>query len=92
MISLKLENKEKLQFKYLLPNQGSLKSLDLVERILKKVEIKEGFEGIENIDFDEEEINFLEQMIYFLDQQQQINFNSLSLVRKILNLKGDLNV
>jgi len=86
MIALELINNEKLQFQYLLPSQGSFLELELVEGILKKVEeIDNGLE--DQIIFEKNEIEFLIRSISFLDQQKMLNLQSLSLIRKILNLK-----
>ena len=79
---------ERLNLQYILPVQGSLETLELVEKIVSKCKINEtkDLETIE-IDFDETEIEFIQDMINFLDSQKRLSLQALSLIRKILNIK-----
>jgi len=89
MIAIELTIEEILNFQYILPVQGSLKTLELVEKILSKVAIKDNNEKIKTVNFEEHEIIFLKENIIFLDNQKKLGFQSLSLIKKILNTKGD---
>ena len=80
---LNLTANEITQFRYILPIQGSLQTLDFVQNILDKIKIDDLDEN-KDIDFEKEEIDFLIQMIKFLDQEQKLMFESLSLIHKIL--------
>ena len=94
MISLDLTYKEILQFQHILPVQGSFRALEMVEKILKKIEIekiKEASEEIKKIVFEENEILFLQDMISFLDEQKKLSFSSFSLIKKILDKKEITN-
>jgi hypothetical protein len=91
MIFLELTYQERLQFSNILPTKGSLDTLTLVENILKKVKI-ENVKDVQSkdllkIEFETEEIDFLIEIINFLNSNGQLNFASLSLIRKILNIK-----
>jgi hypothetical protein len=90
---IQLTNNEILQFQYILPVQGSLSTLELVEKILNKVKFLDkkeiGSQSIREVDFDEKEIFFITEMINILDENQQLRYDSLSLVKKILKEKGD---
>lgn len=89
MISVELKGNEQLQFQFILPVQGSLKTLELVEKILDKCKINDiDLEKILKVDFEEFEIKFIKEMIDYLDKKQQIRFESLSLIKKIMNIKG----
>jgi hypothetical protein len=87
MISISLTGFERSQFQYVIPVQGSLKTLELVDNILKKIKINEikDNNAIEDIDFNEDEINFLIQSIKYLDQNNKLTYSSLTLVKKVLN-------
>lgn len=74
---------ERLQFQYLLPVQGNLKTLELVDNILKKLNITEDEEEREFI-FEIEEVQFLQDCIKILDQNNKLSFQSLSVIRKIM--------
>lgn len=91
MITLELTPKERVQFHAILPATGSIKTLETVERILNIIKINEVKEVVsDNIvpfEFSKDDINFLRTVISALDQAQQISFQALSLVRKILNIK-----
>lgn len=83
---LELSSHERLQFQYILPVQGSLRTLELVEKILDKVKISDvqNIDSNKKIDFDKNESGIMVDMIHFLDQNQQLNIQSLSLIHKIL--------
>ena len=88
MISIELTGNERLQFQYILPVQGSIKTLELTEKIWQKCQVNESdLNLISEIKFEENEIKFIKDMIKFLDENQKLNFSSLSLIRKIL--KGE---
>lgn len=91
MIVLDLTGNERIQFQYILPVQGSLQTLELVEKILEKVKINDvkDMNEITKIKFEEIEFNFIKEMIKYLDSQKQLNYSSLSLLRKILNRKQE---
>jgi hypothetical protein len=74
------------QFGYILPVQGSIQTLELVQSILDKV----GSLNVENltIDFSKEEISFMITMIDVFDKNQQLTLSSLSLIKKILKEKN----
>ena len=74
---------ERLQFQYLLPVQGNLKTLELVDNILKKLNITEDEDEREFI-FEIEEVQFLQDCIKILDQNNKLSFQSLSVIRKIM--------
>ena len=74
---------ERNQIKFLLPMKGDLQTLELVEKILDKTVKDKNEEEIE-IYFDIKEIEFLKSMISILDKCQNLNFQSLSLIKKIL--------
>ena len=78
-----LSVRERLQFQYLLPVQGNLKTLELVDNILKKLNIIED-EGEREFIFEIEEIQFLQDCIKILDQNNKLSFQSLSVIRKIM--------
>lgn len=78
------------QVQFLLPIQGNLKTLELVQQILDKANISEEDRGNEierEIVFSDEEIIFLRNMIMILDESQKLSFSCLSLIKKILNYK-----
>lgn len=87
---MELTEKEKFQIQYLLPVQGSLKTLEQVESIMKKINLRpEDAESeiICSLDLTPEELGFLREMIGVLDQSQKISLQMLPVVRKILNNK-----
>ena len=91
MIPLKLNRKEIDKIQYILLIQGSLEQLELVEKIFKKINVDRNEKGEDfKIDFDISEIKFMKIMIDVLDKNKQLYLESLSLVRKILNIKGDI--
>lgn len=85
-----LTKEEIVQFQYILPVQGSLESLELVESILEKTGMNtiQDSDGDKDVDFTDKELTFIKDMIFYLDSQKKLNFQSLSLIKKILN-KGD---
>lgn len=89
MITLELTGNERLQFHFILPAKGSLDTLEKIERILtiiKSNDVKE-IENIEKFEFSKDDITFLKTVISILDQSQNLSFQSLSLIRKIMNIK-----
>lgn len=83
MKKLELSKEEILQFQYLLPVQGDLKTLELVEGIINKVKIEN--EDAKVVDFENSELLLMYNFIMFLDSQKTLSFQSLKLIRKILN-------
>lgn len=81
---MKLTVQERLQFQYLLPVQGSFKTLELVEKIIQKVNIKELEEPEREFIFEIEEIEILQDSIKTLDQACKLSFQSLPVIRKIM--------
>lgn len=94
MICIELTGKECLQFQYILPVQGSLSTLEMVEGILEKVSIKDksNIDDFRTIEFSRIEVDFIESMINILNVQQNLRFESLSLIKKFLKLKETENV
>lgn len=90
-MKLDLTYKEILQFQYILPVQGSLSTLKLVKSIIDKIKIDTNDESDKTIEFEQIESELLYNSIMFLDSQQKLNFQSLSLINKILENydKGD---
>lgn len=82
MIAIELTENERLQFQYILPAQGSLQTLELVEQILEKIKING------DVEFSDIEIKFIIDCIQYLDNQKQLTISSLSLIKKILKI-GD---
>ena len=89
---LKLNVSERIQFQYILPVQGNFKALELVDSITNKVQVSDkdlsGENEIDNekeveFNFSDEEIKFISESIDILDQHGKLNFQSLSLIRKI---------
>ena len=76
---LKLSIEEIKQIRYILPVQGNIKTLELVQKILDKTEADS-----EELEFDNQETELLKNMILYLDQNQKINLSLLSLIQKIL--------
>lgn len=95
MIKLELTKKERLQFQYILPFQGSLITLEMVNSILKKIESEKieniEVEEIKSFEFEDSEVKMMKEMIYFLDREKKLYFQSLSLIRKILEIDGAKN-
>jgi hypothetical protein len=85
---IELTGNERLQFQTILPIQGDLKTLELVDSILSKVKINDINDIKSNdeqeFDFNDEESGLMQKMIKILDSQQQLQFTSLSLVKKII--------
>ena len=79
-----LNVEERIQFQYILPVQGNLKSLELVDSITNKLKIKDEKENEREFIFEIEEIQFLQDCIKILDQNNKLNFGSLSVIRKIM--------
>lgn len=75
---------ERLQFQYLLPVQGNLKALELVDSISKKIYVEDEKETEREFIFEIEEIQLLQTCIKALDQNNKLNFGSLSVIRKIM--------
>jgi hypothetical protein len=73
-------NEEREQFQNILPAQGNLKTLELVDSILKKVSEGEGKE----IEFSNLEISLLTISISTLDRQCSICLSSLPLIKKLM--------
>lgn len=88
---LDLTNNERLNFQYILPSKGSFKTLETIERILDIIKIQEVKETEDektvSFEFKKEDIDFLKEVISVLDQNQSLTFQSLSLIRKIMNTK-----
>ena len=82
MINIELTIEEKKQFQYILPIQGSIMALEMVENILLKLN-----GDLNIVEFEEEEYTFIVDMIMFLDNQKKLHFQSLSLIKKFLNTK-----
>jgi|WetSurMetagenome_2_1015567.scaffolds.fasta_scaffold01018_2 hypothetical protein len=73
---------ERENFKFILPVQSDIKSIELVVRILDKIKFDE--KENQEINFDEDEILFLKDTINYLDKTKKIFLQSFSLVQKIL--------
>ena len=85
---LALTGNERLQFQTILPIQGDLKTLELVDSILSKVKINDIGDIKSNeeqeFEFNDKESELIHKMIKILDSQQQLQFTSLSLIKKII--------
>ena len=85
---LALTGNERLQFQTILPIQGDLKTLELVDSILSKVKIDDINDIKSNeeqeFEFNDKESELIHEMIKILDSQQQLQFTSLSLIKKII--------
>lgn len=79
-----LSVEERIQFQYLLPVQGNLKTLELVDSITNRLKIKDENEKEREFIFEIEEIQFLQDCIKILDQNNKLSFQSLSVIRKIM--------
>jgi hypothetical protein len=87
---MELTGKEKFQIQYLLPVQGTLKALELVEGILKTINLQpedSEDEKLYSVALTPAEIDFLNEMIGVLDQAGKLSLQMLPVVRKILNNK-----
>ena len=87
---IKLKEHDKFQIQYLLPVQGSISTLEIVQGILDKLNIKPEDELSENIceiDLNNTEISFLQEMIKVLDLSHKLNLSGLSVIKQILNIK-----
>ena len=84
-----LTKQEVMNFNYILPGQGSLETLELVQSIMNKLDKVNEMDVKHKIDFEAKEIKLLKEMITFLDQNQKLNIQSLSLIHKILGEKGN---
>ncbi len=73
---------EREQIKTLLPVQSDLKTIELVVGILDKIKLDEKKEI--DIQFNEQEFDFLKEMIKYLDHEKRIFISSFSLIQKIL--------
>jgi hypothetical protein len=86
---IKLTGKERFNVQYILPVQGNLKTLELVENILDRVKIKEikdiESDNLLNYEFTKEELTLMIESIKVLDESNKLNFQCLSLVKKILH-------
>jgi hypothetical protein len=87
-MKLALTGNERLQFQTILPIQGDLKTLELVDSILSKVKIDDISDIKSNeeqeFEFNDKESELIHKMIKILDSQQQLQFTSLSLIKKII--------
>ena len=87
-MKLALTGNERLQFQTILPIQGNLKTLELVDSILSKVKINDISDIKSNeeqeFEFNDKESELIHKMIKILDSQQQLQFTSLSLIKKII--------
>jgi hypothetical protein len=82
-----LNSHEITQFQFILPAQGDIKTLELVESILNRLESIDRKEIVQKdieIEFLNEEISLMKSMINYLDKNKQLSLQSLSLVKKIL--------
>ena len=86
MITFELTGEERLQFQYILPAKGSIKTLEMVESILNKIKFMpgQGREGSMAIDFSEQEVELIKISISYLDENQALPFPVLGLAKKIL--------
>lgn len=82
-MSLFLTGNEITQFQYILPVQGSLQTLELIQSILDKIKVSDLEESYE-IDFTDNELNLIKQSIEVLNKNHQLHIQSLSLINKIL--------
>ena len=85
---LALTGNERLQFQTILPIQGDFKTLELVDSILSKVKINDISDIKSNeeqeFEFNDKDSELIHEMIKILDSQQQLQFTSLSLIKKII--------
>lgn len=82
---LNISLSERDKFGYLLPIHGSLAEIELVVGILNKTKIKDN-DDLKDIDveFSKDEIDFLKDNISILDSEKKLNYESLSLIKKII--------
>jgi len=88
MIELAL--KDKFQIQYLLPVTGNIENLKTVQKILDKLNIQLGDEhsaDLCEIDLEENEIDFIVNMILILDQAHKLHIGSLPVITKFLSIK-----
>ena len=81
---MKLTVEDRLQFQYLLPVQGNIETLELVEGILKKLRVEKMDEEEAVFTFTEDEMNLIKNSISVLDKAQKLNLQSLPTIRKII--------
>ena len=72
------------QFPYLLPVQGSFKTLELTEQILKKLSFENSESETLEISFSDQETELIKTSINYLDSQQKLHIAMLPLIRKLL--------
>lgn len=91
MSILQLTAEERIQFQNVLPVCGSLKGMQLAKQIIDKVKINDvkdiNSTDTQEIDFNDEEVQLMQEMISIRNNQQQIYFSSLSLIEKFLSIK-----
>lgn len=75
---------ERKQFKFLLPIQGDLKTIETVSGILDKLQFKEHGEEELNVEFSKIEMQLIMICIEALDEQKKIHLQSFPLIKKIL--------
>lgn len=73
---------------YVLPVQGSIKTLELVTSIVEKINVKSK-EAVSSddavaIEFEDDEIELMKLSIHALDEAQRLPLQALSLAKKIL--------
>ena len=81
---MKLTVEDRLQFQYLLPVQGNIETLELVEGILKKLRVEKMDQEEAVFTFTEDEMNLIKNSISVLDKAQKLNLQSLPTIRKII--------
>ena len=88
MKALELTAKERVEFQFMLPAQGSLDTLELVSSILNKVKITTAQEmnsiDAVPIEFEDEEINLMKESINAFSEAHCLRLTSLELAKKIL--------
>ena len=88
---ISLTENDRLNFRLILPIQGSLDTLERVERILETLKIDNikgpGTEKVQNFDFKDDDVKFLQNVISILDQSEQLNYQALSVIKKILKIE-----
>jgi len=86
-----LTYEDRKNFPYLMPTQGNLKALELADSILNKIRFEEITKGREiqdgEVEFTKEEIEFLIEILDFLEEQRKLPFVAFSLIKKILKAK-----
>lgn len=81
---MKLSVNDRLQFQYLLPVQGNIKTLELVECILNRLRILKEDEEEKEFNFSKDEMDLLKQSISVLDQANKLSLSTLPVIRKIM--------